>query len=138
MQPNNYTVYGYVRVCSSNGVGDRKQSIVGQEEAIREWCKRKGFRLIETYKDIGVSGNISSRPGFIQLIYKTLSKPADFVVVTDYSRLSRERGFFFSFLQFLEHFGIELVALKNPRKKMFDYSKLIATLAKVSSQEQKK
>lgn len=117
------TVYGYARISSTNPVTNPRISLAGQEKSIREWCKSKGFKLIETLKDVSGANKITSRPELIRLIYKALAKPADLIVVTNYDRFSRERGFFSSLLHFLKNFGVEVVALEHPRQKISDYLK---------------
>jgi site-specific DNA recombinase len=63
------TAVAYVRVSSDEQV--EGLSLESQEDEVREWCERKGFELIATFRDEGESAytdDIEKRPGFRDLI----------------------------------------------------------------------
>jgi site-specific DNA recombinase len=77
----------YGRTSSDNQKKDR--TIESQLKAIRNYCEKKRWQIVDEYKDDGYSGTtlISERPGAKRL-FENLAK-YDAIVMTEDSRLSR-------------------------------------------------
>jgi site-specific DNA recombinase len=78
-------VVGYVRVSQE----DEKPE--NQEYAIVQWAAKSGHRLVEVYRDVGVSGATppSERPGWRQILEALTSGRAQGVVVYALDRIAR-------------------------------------------------
>ena len=84
------TAVGYVRVSSDEQV--EGLSIESQEQEIRQWCERKGFELIATFRDEGESAytdDIARRPGFRDLLDRLPVLMPSVVVVFSLDRWAR-------------------------------------------------
>ncbi len=64
-----------------------------QEHACREYCERKGYRVVAVESDPGISGRTwSKRPKVQQVMSMIESDAADVIVLWKWSRLSRNRA----------------------------------------------
>lgn len=82
-------VFGYVRV-STETQAEKGYGKDVQENAIKEYCKAKGLKLVETFKDLGVSGALIERDGLTELLAALSESGVKKVVVMNTSRLWRE------------------------------------------------
>lgn len=88
----NLKAVGYVRV-STEDQAREGYSVAGQEDAIRSYCKAKGWKLVRVYRDEGLSAykNVK-RPGYEAMM--SAMDEWDVVVVWKLNRLHRTmRGF---------------------------------------------
>jgi site-specific DNA recombinase len=84
------TAVGYVRVSSDEQA--EGLSLESQESKIREWCDRKDFGLIATFRDEGESAytdDIAKRPGFRDLLDRLPVLMPTVVVVFSLDRWAR-------------------------------------------------
>lgn len=95
---SNMKVIGYVRVSSADQVEDGN-SLIRQEEMIRNYCKLKGIESLEIIADRGVSGFKDNREGFQKLRSLCLQGQVKTVIVYDLSRLSRSVRGTLSFIE---------------------------------------
>jgi DNA invertase Pin-like site-specific DNA recombinase len=65
----------YVRVSTD------EQNTDAQERVLKEYVQRRGWLLHHTYKDTGISGTASSRPGLNELMKDCRRRAIDVVVV---------------------------------------------------------
>lgn len=79
-------VVGYARLSrQSNGHG-----IAAQQQAIRDYCERRGLELLRIETDDGASGRSTrKRPGLAAAIEAVRSKEADAIVACRVDRLAR-------------------------------------------------
>jgi DNA invertase Pin-like site-specific DNA recombinase len=84
-------VVGYIRVSSRNEQ-HQKDSAPEQERAIRAWCNANGHRLVEVYRDVGVSGanGLDQREGLPDAEAAIQAGKADGLVVRELDRLHRD------------------------------------------------
>ena len=59
---------GYVRVSTEDQAREEKSSVADQERAIRKLADELGAELVQVFRDEGVSGTTSDRPGFNALV----------------------------------------------------------------------
>lgn len=84
------TAVAYVRVSSDEQV--EGLSMESQEGKIREWCERKGFDVVATFRDEGESAytdDIAKRPGFRDLLDRLPVLMPAVVVVFSLDRWAR-------------------------------------------------
>jgi len=70
---------------------DESISLELQETACRDYCARRGYRVVEVIADPGISGRTWNRPGVQRTIALVEQGGADVVVLWRWSRLSRSR-----------------------------------------------
>jgi site-specific DNA recombinase len=74
----------YIRV-STKRQAENELSLSEQENAISEYAKRNGMRIVMTFTDAGASGTSDNRPELQRLIQYSGSKPSPFSVVLIYN-----------------------------------------------------
>src|SRR3984893_3375596 len=95
----------YVRVSTD------EQNTDAQERALKEYIQRRGWVLHHIYKDMGISGTISSRPGLNELMKSCRRRAIDVVVVCKFDRFARSLKTFISGLELCRAFGIDFVSV---------------------------
>jgi DNA invertase Pin-like site-specific DNA recombinase len=114
----------YARV-STIGNG---QSPEMQTRELREYCKRRGWKLAGEYVDDGISGTKDSRPELNKLMADAHRRRFDAVVVWRFDRFARSVS---HLLRALEHFkalGIEFVSLSEQVDTSTPTGKMIFTV----------
>lgn len=67
----------------------QQTGLEAQERAIKEYCKQKGIKNVEIFKDFGVSGKKASRPSLNKLMEKVRNNEIRAVIVYSFSRFAR-------------------------------------------------
>lgn len=82
----------YARV-SSREQAEKELSIPAQLDAIRSFCKYKGWKLLNEYVDAGKSAKTDERPAFQRMIAqaKRADRGFEAIVVHKFDRFSRNR-----------------------------------------------
>lgn len=80
----------YLRVSTSNQVGDDKFGLVDQKQSIETYAKANDFEIIAWYSDEGISGGTLDRPALQQLLTSASSKTFSAVLVAKTDRLARD------------------------------------------------
>ena len=84
-------VIAYCRVSTDN---QKEEGTIGlQVDAIKEYCQKNGFYLVDTYKDEGVSGGLEDRPALASLfdfLEGDEGKGIEAVIVWKLDRLARD------------------------------------------------
>jgi len=78
----------YPRYSSDN---QREESIVAQMRAIEEYCRQKGYVLVNTYPDEEKTATTDKRPNFQRMIEDSHKKLFDVVIVHKLDRFARNR-----------------------------------------------
>ena len=85
-----YKVGIYCRLSKDDDIREgESQSIGHQKEILREFCRKKGWKVEKEYVDDGYSGLNMERPSLKQLLDDVADKKINVVVTKDYSRLGR-------------------------------------------------
>ena len=95
----------YVRVSSG------EQNTGAQERALREYVLRRGWKLLQIYRDQGVSGASSNRPALNELLKACRRGSVDVVVVWKFDRFARSLKQLMSGLEMCRALGIDFVSV---------------------------
>src|SRR5450631_495550 len=95
----------YVRVSTD------EQNTNAQERALKEYVQRRGWLLYHIYKDTGISGSVSSRPGLNELMKDCRRRAIDVVVVWKFDRFARSLKTLISGLELCRAIGIDFVSV---------------------------
>ncbi len=105
--------FGYVRVSSKGQVdGD---GFDRQEDAIRAYAAGAGIKVVEVFKEQGVSGTTveSERPAFQDMVTAILKNGVRTVIVEGLDRLAREYRIQETLLVYLASKGITLLSART-------------------------
>ncbi|WP_217486908.1 recombinase family protein [Cytobacillus firmus] len=91
----------YVRV-STEEQAEEGFSINGQIKTLVEYCKRSNYKIVEIYKDEGISGKSLDRPSLKKLLKDSKNGKFNMLMVWKISRLSRKQLDFLSVIDELE------------------------------------
>ncbi len=100
----------YVRV-SSGEQADTGNSIENQKAECRKYAVMKGFTVVKTYEDRGVSGKKLNRPEFVKL--REDIKEGEHLIAFSVSRLSRSIRDFIEILEWAEDKVVTIHTLKE-------------------------
>ena len=89
------------------------QSTQNQTKPLEEYINARGFTLVESYKDEGISGTRSSRPGLDRLMADARRGKFKVVVVMEISRLARDVRHLLNFLHDLSELDVSVVSLRE-------------------------
>src|ERR1700682_226375 len=95
----------YVRVSTD------EQNTDAQEGALKEYIQRRGWLLHHTYKDTGISGAASSRPGLDELLKDCRRRAIDVVVLWKFDRFARSLKNLIAGLELCRAVGIDFVSV---------------------------
>ena len=104
----------YARV-STDKQAQKDLSIPAQIEAMREYAKRNGWKIIGTFIDEGESAKTANRPELKRLIkHCKENKQVDLVIVHKIDRLARNLVDYATIKAILKQKGIRLVSVSEP------------------------
>jgi len=105
------TAVAYFRTSSAANVGEDKDSLKRQRQAVEGFAKRSGYQVVETFRDDAVSGadGIEDRPGFAALLDKIEANGVRTVIVEDVSRFARDNYAHVVGLALLRERGVTLL-----------------------------
>jgi len=86
------TAVAYFRTSSATNVGDNKDSLKRQSDAVERFAKRNGYQVVQTFYDAGVSGadRIDQRKGFTELLAYIRANGARSILVENATRFARD------------------------------------------------
>jgi len=113
----------YARV--SKTAGD-PTSIEKQERAARAWAKQHGHRVVDVYRDNGVSGAQFDRPELGRLLIDAGARLFDGVIVYDLDRLARDLIVQETIIGELARAGAELHSINQPNLEGDDPHRVFA------------
>ena len=98
--------YGYCRISVKNEDG---VSLDAQAHRIKAYCEYKGYELVHTIKDDGISGGVNRmRGGFVELLEIVESGKVDAVILFSLERLSRDMLTMLSIERFFDEYDVRL------------------------------
>ena len=81
----------YIRV-STRKQAEQDLSIPDQQRQLRDYCRRKNYKVVREYIEPGASATTDDRPMFQRMISdaEDARHPYDIILVHSYSRFARE------------------------------------------------
>ena len=114
-------VVAYCRVSTDNQKEEGTISL--QTDAIKEFCDQRGYELVATFKDEGVSGGLADRPALAELfnfLEGERGKDVQAVVIWKLDRLARDLYIQEHLIKKLEQLEKELISTKEPSLESSD------------------
>lgn len=103
---------GYIRVSTQKQI--EGVSLENQMERIDNYCRYKGFHLVEIIEDAGVSGGKNkARPGFIELLDRLETDQHRVLILYSLERLSRDMLTLLALERLLDEYDIELHTIEG-------------------------
>jgi DNA invertase Pin-like site-specific DNA recombinase len=99
----------YARVSTLNGMQDPETQLI----ALRDYCKQRGWEIIEEYVDKGFSGAKESRPALNRLMLDAKRCKFDAVLVWKLDRFGRSLRHLVNSLAEFEALGIAFVSMTD-------------------------
>ena len=96
----------YARVSTNNG-----QNPEMQLAELRAYCQRRGWKLVEEFVDVGISGAKERRPALDRLLSHCRRRSVDAVVVYRYDRFARSLRHLVNALEEFRALGIDFISL---------------------------
>lgn len=121
----------YVRVSTA------EQNVDSQLYDLRELATKRGFEIVQEYRDCGVSGRRAKRPGLDALIADARRKRFSTVLVTAFDRVARSVKHFLQLMDEFDDLGVvfisrrENVDTSGPMGRLF--LTLIGSIAELES-----
>src|SRR5213594_671469 len=114
----------YMRV-STKGHG---QTTDTQAVALREYASRRGFEMMEEYRDEGISGTKDSRPALDRLMKNARARKFDVVIVARFDRFARSVSHLLRALEEFGHLGLDFVSVSESIDTSTPMGKMIFTV----------
>jgi site-specific DNA recombinase len=103
----------YIRVSTDDQAADEKTSLEDQERRLRAEAERRGWRVVETYRD-AYTGTKDERPEFDRMQADARRGQFDVVMCTKVNRLVRKSWIFGRLRDDLEPYGVGFLVLELP------------------------
>src|SRR2546425_4618036 len=114
----------YARVSTANNGQDPTM----QTRELREYCERRGWRVVGEYVDVGISGAKEKRPELDRLIADGHKRRFDAVVVWKFDRFARSVSHLLRALETFRSLGIEFVSFSEQLDTTTPAGKMVFTV----------
>lgn len=106
----------YFRTSSETNVGENRDSLKRQREAVAKYAKTAGYEVIAEYSDDGVKGAdpVDQRPGFAAMMKHIAGNGVCTIIVETASRFARDLIIQETGWRYLRDNGITLIAADSP------------------------
>jgi DNA invertase Pin-like site-specific DNA recombinase len=106
----------YYRTSSRTNVGFDKDSLSRQQNAVSQYAKANGIKIVSEYYDEAVSGadSIDVRDGFSSMLAEMETTGATAILVESASRFARDLSVQILGHQKLQELGFDLIAVDSP------------------------
>ena len=106
----------YYRTSSAANVGEDKDSLRRQQEAVEAYARREKIEIVASFYDPAVSGAdpLDARPGFRDLLARVAANGVAVVLVEDPTRFARDLAVQMTGHDLLREHGVELVPANAP------------------------
>jgi DNA invertase Pin-like site-specific DNA recombinase len=99
-----------------------------QAIALREYAERRGFQVIDEYRDEGISGAKDRRPQLDRLMADARKRRFDVVIVARFDRFARSVSHLLRALEEFDHLGIDFISLSESIDTSTPVGKMIFTV----------
>ncbi len=113
----------YARVSTTNGQDPEMQT-----RELKEYCERRGWKLVGEYIDVGISGAKEKRPELDRLMANAHRRRFDAVVVWKFDRFARSVSHLLRALETFKALGIEFVSLSEQVDTSTPTGKMVFTV----------
>jgi DNA invertase Pin-like site-specific DNA recombinase len=113
----------YARVSTANGQDPEMQS-----RELGEYCERRGWHLVDSYIDVGISGTKDRRPELDRLMADAHKRRFDVVVVWRFDRFARSVSHLLRALETFGSLGIQFVSLSEQVDTSTPAGKMVFTV----------
>jgi len=113
----------YARVSTTNG-----QDPTMQTRELKEYCERRGWKIVGEYVDTGFSGAKEKRPELDRLMADAHRRRFDAVVVWKFDRFARSVSHLLRALETFKALGIEFVSLSEQVDTSTPMGKMVFTV----------
>lgn len=116
MKPEKTQAVAYYRTSSASGVGEDKDSLSRQKDAVEKYAKRENIEIVHSEYDAAVKGtdSVMDRAGFSALIEFMLIEGIDKILVENASRFARDLIVQLTGHDFLKKNGISIIPVDAP------------------------
>lgn len=125
----NKTVIGYART-AVKVESKEPNSIEVQEQRIKEYCRKNGFKLITIFSDSGTSARLS-RPALNTLLSLASNGTIKSVICTSPDRISRKAKDSLTIRALLKKYGTDLIFTDNKILDEEPYAQMMAEILKI-------
>jgi DNA invertase Pin-like site-specific DNA recombinase len=110
------TAVAYLRTSSATNVGEDKDSLKRQQDAVRVYAQANDLDIVHEYYDAAVSGAdpVEARPGFSEMLAYMMGNGARVVLVENASRFARDILVQLLGHELLKKHGISLIPVDAP------------------------
>jgi DNA invertase Pin-like site-specific DNA recombinase len=110
------TATAYFRTSSATNVGDDKDSLKRQQEAVTAYAKAHKLEIVREFYDAAVSGAdpIGDRAGFVEMLSYIHGNGAKIILVENASRFARDLAVQLAGHELLKQRGIDLIPVDAP------------------------
>ena len=99
-----------------------------QAFALRDYAERRGFNVVEEYRDERISGGQESRPALDRLMKDARGRKFDLVIVARFDRFARSVSHLIWALEEFNHLGLEFISLSESVDTSTPMGKMIFTV----------
>src|SRR5689334_6217432 len=99
-----------------------------QALALNEYAARRGFTIVEEYRDEGISGSKDSRPALDRLMKDARFRKFDVIVVARFHWFARSVSHLLRALEEFSHLGVDFVSLSESIDTSTPMGKMIFTV----------
>ncbi len=113
----------YARVSTTNG-----QDPTMQTRELKEYCERRGWKIVGEYVDTGISGAREKRPELDRMMADAHRRRFDAVVVWKFDRFARSVSHLLRALETFKALGVEFVSLSEQMDTSTPTGKMVFTV----------
>jgi len=114
----------YARVSTTN----HGQDVSTQTRDLEQFARARGWRLVDSYLDVGISGSKDSRPQLDRLMADAHKRLFDVVIVWRFDRFARSVSHLLRALDTFNALGIAFVSLSEQMDTTTPTGKMIFTV----------
>jgi DNA invertase Pin-like site-specific DNA recombinase len=114
----------YARVSTQN----HGQDVTTQMRELEQFAQARGWRLVDSYLDIGISGSKDKRPELDRLMADAYKRRFDVVVVWRFDRFARSVSHLLRALETFNALGIAFVSLSEQMDTTTPTGKMVFTV----------